>query len=464
MKHVHLIGIGGAGLSAIARLLMEVGYTVSGSDRELTTLAQQLMSVGARVSIGHRPENINAADVVVRSSAVPDENVEIRAAKAAGIPVLRRSEFLGQIMEGHQVIAVAGTHGKTTTTAMIAWLLTALGHDPSYILGGVSENLGTNAHAGIGRNFVIEADEYDHMFLGLRPNIAVVTNVEHDHPDCFPTPQDFRQAFVDFVHRLTPDGVLVVCGDDAGSRNLVEDDPYRQYRTLTYGLGSSIGDRLAYEAKDLNLGKYGGFSYKVYHNDEYLAKVLLQVPGEHNVQNSLAALAVAHVLNMPIKDAAVALGDFLGTRRRFEVRGETSGVIVIDDYAHHPTEIRATILAARARYPEHQLWVVWQPHTYSRTRIFFNQFTGAFKEADHVLVTEVYPAREPVPADFSAQQVVKEMHHPDAHFTPDFMSTTELLLTRLRPGSVLLVLSAGDANVISTKVLAALPESEEGYV
>lgn len=462
MKHVHMIGIGGTGLSAIARVLLESDYQVSGSDRELTPLAQQLLAAGAQISIGHQAENIIGCDVVVRSSAVPDDNVEVQAARAAGISVMKRSQFLGQILEDHSTIAIAGTHGKTTTSAMIAWMLTALDQDPSFILGGVSENLGTNARAGKGVYFVIEADEYDRMFLGLRPEFAVVTNVEHDHPDLFPTAEEFRQAFEDFVKRLTPDGVLLACGDDPGARDLSANNALDDKRTCLYGLVKHSS--IVYQARNVNWADRGGYAFDAFYNGEYLTRVSLRVPGKHNVQNSLAALAIAHILNLPPDAASEALGEYKGTGRRFEVRGQAGGVVVIDDYAHHPTEIRATLAAAQTLYPDRHLWVVWQPHTYSRTRLLFDRFAAAFDQADHVVVTEVYPAREPVQPDFSARQVVTAMHHPDVHFIPDLVDATVFLLARLQPGSVLLVLSAGDADSISSQVLAGLPESEENYV
>jgi UDP-N-acetylmuramate--alanine ligase len=462
MKKVHLIGIGGTGLSAIARVLMERGHQVSGSDRELTPLAQQLIADGAQISIGHRAENIAGSDVVVRSSAVPDDNVEVQAARAAGIPVMKRSQFLGQILVDYSTIAVAGTHGKTTTSAMIAWMLAALNQDPSFILGGVSENLNANAHAGGGPYFVIEADEYDRMFLGLRPDIGVVTNVEHDHPDSFPTAQEFHQAFEDFVDRLTPDGVLLTCGDDPGARDLAQGKSLAGKDCFLYGLKQS--GSLDYHARGINPEDAGCYVFEAFYKDENLARIALQVPGIHNAQNGLAAMAVAHRLNLPLDAAASALGEYKGTGRRFEVRGEAGDVAVVDDYAHHPTEILATLAAARARYPDRQLWVVWQPHTYSRTRLLFDRFTRAFDQADHLVVTEVYAARELVQPDFSARQVVNAMQHPDVHFIPDFVMATAFLLARLQPGAVLLVLSAGDADVISSQVLAGLPESEENFV
>ncbi len=352
MAHVHLIGIGGSGLSAIARVLLESGYTVTGSDRQASPLARSLQEAGVQVFYGHRPENIAGASLVIRSSAIPDGNVEVQAARAAGVPVLKRSEFLGQLMEGRLGIAVAGTHGKTTTTAMTAWVISALGQDPSFIIGGVSKNLGANARAGRGRVFVIEADEYDHMFLGLEPQIAVVTNIEHDHPDCFPSPEDYHQAFLDFTMRLNAGGVLLVCGDDPGAVRLGREASEKGIRVVDYG----IGDKgTVYQADDLVRNEQGGYSFVVRFRSQPMTTYLLppipcslQVAGIHNVRNALAVLAVAHLVGLPLAEAAQALGEFQGTGRRFDVLGEVGGVTVIDDYAHHPSEIRATLSAARS--------------------------------------------------------------------------------------------------------------------
>jgi UDP-N-acetylmuramate--alanine ligase len=452
---IHLIGIGGTGLSAIARLLLEMGYPVTGSDRVLSPLAKSLQEAGAKVFEGHNPQNVQGAGLVIRSSAIPDENPEVQAARAAGIPVLKRADILGQLMEGRTGVAVAGTHGKTTTTAMIAWILTALGQDPSYIIGSVAANLGTNAHAGTGDAFVIEADEYDYMFLGLRPTIAVITNIEHDHPDCFPTAEDYFSAFLAFVRQLPPTGLLLACGDDPGAVRLLAEFKSNGRRKLAYGLK---GVHTAYIAQYVSPNQCGGFDAQLaIHNQ--VVPLSLQVPGIHNVFNALASVAVADLFGLDAARAAEALGEYRGSDRRFQVRAESGGVTVIDDYAHHPTEIRATLAAARARYPGRKIWAVWQPHTYSRTRTLLNDFAASFIDADHVIVTEVYAAREAAPTDgFSAQQVVAVMCYPDVHFTHDLFDATELLLTYLQPGDVLLVLSAGDADQISTQVIQGLLE------
>jgi UDP-N-acetylmuramate--alanine ligase len=454
---VHLIGIGGSGLSAIARLLLESGFSVSGSDRHASPVLESLAKAGAQIFVGHYPENVAGVSLVVRSSAIPDDNVEVQTALAANIPVLKRADFLGSLMDGRTGIAVAGTHGKTTTTAMIAWMLSSLGQDPSYIIGSDSRNLGTNARAGKGPTFVVEADEYDRMFLGLKPKIAVITNVEYDHPDFYLAEEDYFQAFSEFASTLEEDGVLLVCGDDSGAARLLKEAGSHGIKAIPYGICDRTYD---YYAHQMAHNPVGGLTFDVILRGRSSdpIRITLQVPGEHNVRNCLAAMAVADQLGMPVNEAARALSAFKGTGRRFEVLGEANGITVIDDYAHHPTEIRATLSAARARFPGRQLWVVWQPHTYSRTRSLFKDFASAFIEANHVVVTEVYAAREPVAPDFSALQVVQAMGHPDAYFIPDLTQTTAFLLTHLDQGDVLLVLSAGDADQVSAQVLAALKE------
>ena len=463
---MHFIGIGGSGLSAIASLLLERGEVVSGSDRQMTPAAQAVQADGAQVMIGHRAENIAGADVVVRSSAIPESNPEVQAALAAGIPVFKRDGFLGNLLQGYRVIAVAGTHGKTTTTAMIAWVLTRLGIDPSYIIGSNAINLGGNAHAGKSDLFVIEADEYDRMFLGLSPTIAVVTNLEHDHPDCYPTPEDFYQAFEAFAKRLVPGGILLACMDDPGAGRLLQDVASRQGSARSYGLERSAGEAQPdYIASSLERNGQGGTTYSVRRRDTQGAeemlpvKVSLKLPGRHNVLNALAVIGVAHLLELPLAAAADALGEFRGTSRRFDVRGEVNGVVVIDDYAHHPSEIKATLAAARERYPGRRLWAVWQPHTYSRVRALFDDFVGAFADADVVLVTEIYAAREAPPEDgLSARRLVAAMPRRDVYFVPDLSQATGFLLDGLRSGDVLLVLSAGDADQVSTEVLSRLSD------
>lgn len=447
-------------MSAIALVLLQSGFAVSGSDRQKSPLVQSLEEAGARVFIGHSAEHIHGAQFIVRSSAIKDDNPEVQAGLRAGIPVLKRADFLGRLTEGKKVVAVAGSHGKTTTTAMIAWLLNALGEDPSYIIGGIAVNLGSNAHAGNGNLFVIEADEYDYMFLGLRPNLAVVTNVEHDHPDCYPTAEDFYQAFAAFTRGMLPDGMLLANGEDAGAARLLKDVADSGRQAFSYGIREVEGFEHLYRSRHLAYDeKSGGFNFDFYVSDDLAARVHLDMAGEHNVRNATAALAAAHQLGLPLPDAAQALAVFRGVGRRFDVRGKAAGVVFIDDYAHHPTEIQATLAAARQAYPRQALWVVWQPHTFSRSRLLFDQFVSSFEQADHVLVTDVYAAREPLIADFSARQFVDALRasgHNDAQYTAGLQETGDLLLKKIRSGDVLIVLSAGDADQISRRVFSIL--------
>ncbi|MCB0118139.1 MAG: UDP-N-acetylmuramate--L-alanine ligase [Anaerolineales bacterium] len=460
MTRIHFIGIGGSGLSAIARLLKESGYEVTGSDRTLTPFAADLQSLGIQVYVGHHPRNVSGAEVVIRSSAIKDDNPEVEAAKRAGIPVYKRADFLGQLMEKKYGIAVAGTHGKTTTTAMIAWMLYSLNRDPSFVVGGTLSNMKVNAHAGKGDAFVIEADEYDRMFLGLKPQIEVVTNLEHDHPDCYPTFQDMYSAFESFIDLLPVDGTFITCAEDEGAATLLTHARRKGLSVVSYSVQGemTINSPQWVQARTAKPNDKGGYDFSFMTNMGGVTNafnVSLQVPGEHNVRNALAALSVAAVMGLSLAEAANALGQFTGTGRRFEIRGETKGVLLVDDYAHHPTEIRATLAGARARYPERRIWAVWQPHTYSRTQTLQYEFTRAFDNADEVLVTEIYASREPK-QEFSSAEVVSAMPHTSARYGGSLEDTKKYLLEHLRSGDVVIVLSAGDADSITADLLKEL--------
>jgi UDP-N-acetylmuramate--alanine ligase len=457
MEHIHFIGIGGTGLSAIAIVLLEQGYKVSGSDLTESPLSIAVEKAGGEVFIGHQAKNILGADIVIRSSAVPEDNVEVQAALAENLPVYKRSEYLGFLMEEKNTIAVAGTHGKTTTSSMITWILTALGRDPSFIIGGVVTNLGTNARAGDGDDFVIEADEYDHMFLGLEPSLAVITNVEHDHPDLFPTEKSFMEAFKGFVGKLESDGTLILCAEDPGALKLGQELLPDQKKVL-YGL-SEVGND--YFAKNIQPSSQGGVEFDLFPNsgaDVGPIPISLRIPGKHNVLNALGAFAAVDQLGLDRMKIASALTDFQGSGRRFEIRGEYLGIVLVDDYAHHPTEIKATLSAAKSSYPERRIWAVWQPHTYSRTKALYSDFSAAFSKADRVVVLDVYAAREQKPDDFDIKDLVKTIKKKDTQHIPEIKDAVEYLLKELSPGDLLLVFTAGDAieiNVSLEKILAA---------
>ena len=459
-KHVHFVGIGGAGISAIARVLMEQGAVVSGSDLVLSRVAEALARDGASVFAGHRAENVRDAELVVVSSAVLPSNVEVQAARAAGIPVLKRPEFLGQMMDGYTSVAVAGTHGKTTTTAMIVSILLGAERDPTFIVGGVIAGLETNAQAGRGDLFVIEADEYDRTFLSLRPKVAVVTIVEHDHPDCYPTFDDFRAAFEEFTALVPPDGLLAVCWDDPVARELGQRRRDAGQPVAFFGLGEGA----EWRAEEVRSNFAGGVDFLAVREGGTLGLVRLRLPGAHNASNATAALAVADYLGVSFQVARSALTEFHGVGRRFEIKGVADGVLVVDDYAHHPTEIRATLRAARERFPSQTLWAVWQPHTYSRTKTLLDQFARAFDLADQVLVLPIYASREHDTLGLTNADVAMAIQHPDVRRAESLDEAVVWLATEVRPGDVVLTLGAGDSDKVGQWLLEVLEDDQAQLV
>jgi UDP-N-acetylmuramate--alanine ligase len=454
---IHFIGIGGIGLSAIAKILLEEGHRVSGSDLQLSPLTANLEALGASIYKGHAAGNVGPADLVIMSSAIRPDNPEVVAARQRGIPVIKRDQMLGRMMEGRYGIAVAGTHGKTTTTAMIAWLLTQAELDPTFIVGGVVENLGTNAQAGQGEHFVIEADEYDYTFLGLKPRLAVVTVIEMDHPDCFRDLGEVTDAFIRFVSLVPEDGSVVGCGDEDRVRAVIQElaeskGKRGRPQVVTYGLDAGVD----WQAVEIRSSEVGGSDFVALKEGRPVGAFGLQLPGLHNVQNALAAIAVADHLRLDLAGVGTALREFRGTKRRFEHKGTAGGMIVIDDYAHHPTEIRATLAAARGRYPDSEIWAVFQPHTYSRTRALLHEFAESFGDADHVIVVDIYAAREYDDLGVSAADIVARMAHPDAHHIAALDEAVGYLLQRLKPDDVLITLGAGDGYLVGERVLASL--------
>jgi UDP-N-acetylmuramate--alanine ligase len=455
MKHVHLIGIGGTGLSAIARVLLEKGYTVSGSDRSDSPLFKAITAAGARTFLGHAAEQVTGADLVIRSSAIPDDNPEVIAANEQGIPVVKRADFLQELTKDKDTLAVAGSHGKTTTTAMLVWILDQLGTQPSFIAGGIINQLDCNARAGVGTYFAIEADEYDYMFLGLSPKVAIVTNIEHDHPDCFPTKEDYINAFRSFLGKVRKDGMALMCVDDPESRALLEDMKDSQTQILSYGT-SPHSDYYAHDITVNNDKTYFVLTYqKTGGLTETLGTIKLSVPGHHNVLNAAAALGAIHQLGMPINKAILALNKFQGTGRRFEILGNIGDRIIVDDYGHHPTQIAATLAAARSRYPHHRILAVWQPHTYSRTQLLEQEYIQALSQADKVIVLKIYAAREK-DEGYTAEKIAQSIAEIEAHYIPNMADATTFLLAEIKPNDLVIVFSAGDATKLSRDVLREL--------
>lgn len=463
-QHIHVVGAGGFGMSAITRVLLQMGYRVSGSDLHANDFMRELSALGATMHTGHAADHIAGADIVLATSAAMDANPEIAAAKAAGVPVLRRQDILGALMAHKTGIAIAGTHGKTTTTALMTHVLIEAGRDPTYIVGGVLANTGTNAAVGQGAYFVIEADEYDRMFLGLRPQIAVITNIEHDHADCYPALRDVLDVFGAFAALVPPDQPLVVCADDDHAFKLARARAAHGGRVVFYGLGEHVlraDPAGGWLARDLEPDAAGGMAFTVQHGAAEWGRVRLPLSGAHNVQNALAVIAVAHHEGVPFAQIAAALACFRGTGRRAEVMGTAGGVTVISDYAHHPTEIRVTLRALRERPGVRELWAVWQPHTYGRLRLLADEFAAAFGAADHVLVTDVYSVREQVTPGLDAASIAQRIARAeprDVRYTGALDATARALAARVQPGDIVVLLSAGDAPQVGTLLLNALRE------
>jgi UDP-N-acetylmuramate--alanine ligase len=460
--HLHIVGIGGAGMSAIARLLLSSGYTISGSDRQSNEITSALQAEGATIYEGHNSAQIAGATALLISSAVKDDNPEVIAARSAGIPVLKRRDAFPLILPDKTQIAVAGTHGKTTTTGLIVHLLRETGNDPSYIVGGVLANTGDNAHAGQGSAFVIEADEYDNMFLGLRPTIGIVTNIEHDHPDMFPTLADVLNSFRQFIARITDNGTLITCADDPNALQLAEEQRSTGKKVITYGIDNSSADWSATLTPSAN-PDHTEFTIRR-KGQSVTHQVSSALAGNHNVLNALVALAAVASVGVSLDAAIPALATFQGTGRRFEIMGQAGGVTVLSDYGHHPTAIRATLQAARQRYPNAGIWAVWQPHTYSRTRLLADLFASSFGDANHALITDIYAAREqPQPGDPTSADLAQHMttaKHPDARHSGTLDSTAQILIHEVSPGDVVLIFSAGDAPKIGEALLKSLADDQ----
>jgi len=438
IQRVHFVGIGGSGMSGIAEVLLNLGYTVSGSDLKRTATTDRLVSLGARVHEGHAADHAMGAHVVVVSAAIRRENPEVLEARRHGVPVIPRAEMLAELMRLKYGVAVAGSHGKTTTTSMVALVLDRGGLDPTVVVGGRLGVLGSGARLGKGEFLVAEADESDRSFLKLTPTVAVVTNIDREHLDTYRDLADVQEAFLGFVNKVPFYGGAVLCLDDPPVQDIL---PRVERRVVTYGLSHQAN----VSARDLEL-QPAGASYTATLDGRSLGEVTLAVPGAHNVANSLAALAVGLDLEVPFAAIQKGLESFTGVDRRFQVRGEVDGVLVVDDYGHHPTEIRVTLEALRRRAGERRTVVLFQPHRFTRTQALWDEFCRAFHQADVLLLTDVYPAsEEPIPGITAEAlaRAVAERGHRQASWAGDLGSATERLVAEARPGDVVLTLGAG---------------------
>ena len=449
--HIHFVGIGGIGMSGIAELLLNLGYTVSGSDLRSSDLTERLRSLGGIVHEGHAAEQIEGADVVVVSSAVRSDNPEVQAAQRASIPVIPRAEMLAELMRLKYSIAVAGAHGKTTTTSIVAAVLASGGLDPTVVIGGKLLGVGTNAVLGRGDFIVAEADESDGSFLRYSPAIAVVTNIDREHLDFYPDLAAIQRVFLEFIDRIPFYGLAVLCLDDEPIQDLI---PQIKKRYTTYGMSPQADFQIRNVVVE---GRRTRFS--VFHRRRKLGRFKLNLPGIHNVYNATASIVVATELDIPAARIQAALQSLAGVQRRLEVKGEAGGITVVDDYGHHPTEIKMTLQAVREGWPERRVVVVFQPHRYSRTRALLDEFARAFYQSDVLVVLPIYAASEDPIAGITGQALGERIiahGHKQVVFSEGIAAAAALLKTLLAPGDLLLTLGAGDVWKVGPELLKEL--------
>ncbi len=451
VRHVHFVGIGGIGMSGIAEILRSLDFDVSGSDLKASDVTRRLEGLGVRVDVGHRAENVRGTDVVVVSSAVRPDNPEVLEARARNTPVIQRAEMLAELMRLKHGVAIAGSHGKTTTTSLVATVLRAAGLDPTVVVGGKVNALGSNARLGMGDILVAEADESDGSFLRLTPTIAVVTNIDPEHLDHYGTFERLQAAFVDFVERIPFYGLGVLCLDHPNVQAIL---PKIHRRHVTYGLSAQADYRAMHVS-------YEGLStrFEVFRRHERLGEFVVRMPGAHNVLNTLAAIAIADEMEVPLDVLREALASFGGVQRRFTIVGESAeGITLVDDYGHHPAEIEATLEAARRAY-DRRIVVAFQPHRYSRTAALANEFARAFNRADVVLISEIYAAgEEPIPgvSGTTLAESIRAHGHHDVTYVPTRPAVTDVLEQRVQPGDLVICLGAGDINRSARELLDRL--------
>lgn len=438
MKKVHFIGIGGTGISAIARMLLERNWQVSGSDMNASPYFEAVTAMGAHTVLGHDPDLARQADLVVRSSAVKDNDPEVIAALENGISVLKRSEFLPMLTAENDLIAVAGSHGKTTTTAMLVHLFLQTKRDINFILGADIKGLGKNAQSGSNPAFIIEADEYDYMFLGLSPLISVITNIEYDHPDFFATPGVYTQAFADFANKTRPEGKLLLCADDAGIQELLNNYDLLPREIVTYGFESDS------DYQTINYAAFpGGQSFELLIGGHLKAGPFeIRMPGRFNVLNASAALAAAHLYGLDLMDQKEVLLSFPGTSRRFDLRFENANWLVFDDYGHHPSQLAKTIQGARQLYPDHRIWAVWEPHTVSRTQYMHDEFSKALDQADQSIILKLFGARENADG-CCLEDFICDENQTRRHYLPENEMALNYILENQTGLDLVIVFSAG---------------------
>ncbi|EMS79652.1 MULTISPECIES: UDP-N-acetylmuramate--L-alanine ligase [Desulfotignum] len=449
--HIHFVGIGGIGMSGIAELLINLGYTVSGSDLKLSAITRRLTNKGATIFKGHSKEQVGNANVIVTSSAISLENPEVVRAKELGIPIIPRAEMLAELMRIKYAIAVSGAHGKTSTTAMVAQILNTAGLDPTVIIGGLLMDLDTNSLHGQGEFIVAEADESDGSFLKYAPAIAAVTNIDLEHLDFYKDIEDIKNQFVQFINSVPFYGVAILCLDNEHVQNIL---PRVTVRHTTFGMAAQADLR----ATEISF-KEGKSRFTVTRQNQNLGTIVLNLAGQHNISNALAGIATGLELKIPFDTIKQALEQIKGVKRRLEIKGDKKQILVMDDYGHHPTEIIATLNAVRESFPGRRLVVIFQPHRYTRTQALFNEFSRAFYQSDVLILVPIYAASEPpIPQVDSRQlcQGIQTHGHKDVSFAPDFTQALSMVTRKLKPDDLVLTLGAGDIHTLGEQLLEIL--------
>lgn len=452
-RKVHFVGIGGSGMSGIARIMLAQGAQVSGSDMKESSAVKSLADLGATIFIGHDAKSVAGVELVVASGAISERNPEVSAARTSGIPVILRAEALALLMQGQRSVAVAGTHGKTTTTSMLTVALQSAGQDPSFSIGGMINSSGVNAHKGSGDIFVAEADESDGSFTVYHPLGAIITNLELDHVDHFESLEDIYAIFLEFVATITPGGFVVACVDDAGVRELLRHIVRDDISILTYGEGDSD-----FQISRIHLEPDKSFA-RITKTGKVLPELALSIPGKHNVLNAVAALAAGMALGVDAQDLIVGLERYTGSRRRFEHKGVVAGIEVIDDYGHHPTEVRVVLETARRYIGTGRILVVFQPHRFSRTQAFASEFAAALALADRVFVLEIYPASEAPISGVTSLLISREISAEKVRYEPSMVDVVTQVVQEAVPGDLIITLGAGDVSSLAPVIVQALEET-----
>ena len=456
--HIHFVGIGGIGMSGIAELLLNLGHRVSGSDVQETDLTRRLKTLGAEIYYSHQPQHVAGAEVVVVSSAIDSDNPEVIAAnKDYHLPVIRRAEMLAELMRLKYAVLVAGAHGKTTTTSMVGTVMAEGGLDPTVVIGGRLNAWGTNAKLGQGDFVVAEADESDGTFLLYSPTISLVTNIDTEHLDFFRDLDQIKETFLEFMNQVPFYGLNILCLEDENIQNLL---PRIKKRLVTYGFSTQAD----FQARDVTFDGLSG-SYRAYYRGKEMGQVSLSIPGWHNVLNSLAAVAVGHELEIPFNSICRGLEEMTGVQRRFQIKGDVGGVTVIDDYGHHPTEIKAVLKTIAQSYPGRRRYILFQPHRYTRTQALFEDFTTAFYQSDALIITDIYAASEPPIPGVHAEKLataIQDHGHGNVRHIPNHMDLAPMLIEEVEAGDVVLTLGAGNIWQTGEVLLEELKKREEG--